>query len=178
VRQDYCVEIFADGSYGSGYAMTETAVLTARHVVVDKRTGKLFQNLRVRLVQDYRNGKTDKHPARVAWQDAERDIALLVRDDTQRWHDITLSGFGVIKGYDRHGADAAGFGKFRAEGDIRDLFPATGSVWQSPKTGQIYFATPHDRPKDPAQWAGFSGSAVFVSDLLVGVVTDVETVLE
>ena len=57
MRQDYCVEIFADGSYGSGYAMTETAVLTARHVVVDKRTGKLFQNLRVRLVQDYRNGK-------------------------------------------------------------------------------------------------------------------------
>jgi len=178
MRQDYCVEIFADGSYGSGYALTETAVLTALHVVVDKRTGNLFQNLRVRLLRDYRNGETDKHPARVIWQDAERDLALLARNNNQRWHDITLCDFGVIKGYDRHRADAAGFPRFRAQGDIRDLFPATGSVWQSPKTGDTYFALPHDRTNDPAQWAGFSGSAVFVSDLLAGIVTDVETALE
>src|SRR5208283_2021069 len=98
MKQGYCVEIFADGSYGSGYALTETVVLTALHVAVDKRTGKPFQNLRARLLRDFSHGNDDKHPVRLAWQDSAHDLALLERDNDQRWHDITLCGFGVIKG--------------------------------------------------------------------------------
>ena len=154
-----CVEIFGDSSYGSGYALTETGALTALHVVVCKSTNKPYKNLRVRLVRDAADGDATKRPARIAWQDSKRDLAIIVRDDGGRWPDVTMPEVGELRGHASHTADAAGFPRFRSHDGTRDLFPANGHVRRSVKSGSIFLSIPHNTPRDPEQWSGFSGSA-------------------
>ncbi len=192
-----CVEIFCVGGYGSGYALTGSLVLTARHVVCDSGELTRRDEIRVRLVANWKQGRFEKHTAEVVWVNKDHDLALLrVVDSNASWPNLAMPDFAAVVDEEQHPFEALGFPRFReeqisaaaAEGDnrnlgklvgkTRDVFPASGTFRRSAKTVFLRLTIPSGTPRDPELWKGFSGAAIFSGGCLVGVISSVNPVVQ
>jgi 5'-deoxynucleotidase YfbR-like HD superfamily hydrolase len=174
VDSQRCVEIFGDnGAYGSGYALTNSHVITAHHVVSGTDTP------RMRLLQNWKAGHRIKQDARILWFDKEQDVALLeLVDTTVPWPALAFPDIAAVVDEEAYRFEAQGFPKFRENGNFRDLFAAQGEFRRSAKQRLAHLAIPHNVPREPEEWRGFSGAAVFSSGCLLGVVVSVATAVE
>jgi tetratricopeptide (TPR) repeat protein len=181
-------EVYAAGPHvegsGSGYRLGDRLVLTARHVIAPALSGGKVQ---VRPV-----GVTEWLPARVDWQDADADAALIMIED-QGWQAPTgesVLRWGELAGSEPVPCAAVGFpwasvrpdrvrdtahvyGQLAPLGQLKTGQPDVASA--SPlKAGRLDFdvasASPSAR-EGGSPWAGMSGAAVIVDNHLVGVIT-------
>ena len=169
------IEIYAQpengpGSVGSGYRVTDTAVLTAAHVV----SGADHCKVRPLLTRDWLSGS-------VKWRNEAADVAVIelaaeapplspgspaprwgeVTDDDQIW--VTATGFPWAQ---EHRSTT---GRSR---DSEQLFGfiSPGTRMKSDKYEvNAQTSAPADRPSG-SPWAGMSGAALFAGPFLVGVV--------
>ncbi|WP_214327556.1 S1 family peptidase, partial [Nonomuraea sediminis] len=159
------VEVYAEGGYGSGYAVGDDLVLTAGHVVNDSA------RCQVRLLDG--DAWLD---AQVAWRDqAGRLDAALLRVPGAPWRDGPDRGalrWGRVKGI---GVSCTAWGFPRSQADDkgnRDLETMTGTV----NATTAYLSQRYDvdiiAPKVvTGGWHGMSGAALFgPGRVLLGVV--------
>ena len=169
-------ELYAAGpdgeGCGSGYRLGDRLVLTARHVIAPALAGAGSRRL-VRPV-----GVAGWLPARVEWEDADADVALVVveeglgapgRESVLRWGELT--------GSDPVPCAAVGFPWASVRPDrMRDtahLYGQLATLGQL-KAGwldlDVASASPSAR-EGASPWAGMSGAGVIADSHLVGVVT-------
>ena len=171
------------GRRGSGYRVSESAVLTAAHVVRDAA------QVRVRFNAD-RPGEW-LADGRVDWADAGIDAALVTI--TARAHDVgrvPLVGFGRVAERDAVLAcSAMGFPRFKLRDDpamlVDDVHPSqyrdsvhavgTIAVLSNRREGtlEVSVAAP-ERDPDPVRspWEGMSGAAVWSAGRIIGLVAE------
>ena len=162
----------AEGS-GSGYRVGDQLVLTARHVIAPALAGPGGRML-VRPM-----GKSSWLSARVEWQDAYADVALIGIED-EGWQ--VPAGESVLRWGELAGADpvpcaAVGFPWASVRPDrMRDtahLYGQLAPLGQL-KAGRLDLdvasASPSARDGG-SPWAGMSGAAVIADNHLVGVIT-------
>jgi hypothetical protein len=170
-------ELYAAGpdveGSGSGYRICDRLVLTARHVIAPALAGAGGRVL-VRPV-----GVTEWLPARVEWQDADADAALIVVED-ENWlaqgRELVLR-WGELLGSDPVPCAAVGFPWASARPDrVRDtahLYGQLAPLGQL-KAGRLDLdvasASPSAR-QGSSPWAGMSGAGVIADSHLVGVIT-------
>ena len=163
--------------YGSGYLITPSLVLTARHVV------KGFQSADV-VFSARQPDDPPRFPADVTWTGTGQDcdIALLrVRwpGSSPPWEvtaarlgdvprvssEIPFEGFGFPRSKDQ---------ELAAGGHLRDGDRVPGLILaeRNMKTGKFDLLLTADPGGAYGTWKGFSGAAVFSYGFLVGVVTD------
>ncbi len=158
---------------GSGYWLGDRLVLTARHVIAPVLARSGGQVL-VRLV-----GVTEWLPARVAWEDADADVALIVVEDKD-WRapaGQSVLRWGELAGSDPVPCAAVGFPWASVRPDrMRDtahLYGKLAPLGQL-KAGRLDLdvasALPSAR-EGGSPWAGMSGAAVIAGNHLVGVIT-------
>jgi hypothetical protein len=168
------VEVLLDdgtAGYGSGYLISPTLVLTARHVT--------DPGGRIEIVHAGR-----RIPAAVAWhgRSAEVDAAVLSIAEAVDALGISVPAFGDLSrasvrrvpfdavGYPRHKQRVVGGMTIRDTDQISGEIPAGANL----KTGVLDLLR-DGRPLTVGDdWAGLSGAAVFCRGLLVGVVTEAE----
>jgi hypothetical protein len=170
-------ELYAAGpdgeGCGSGYRIGDRLVLTARHVIAPVLSGA-DGDLLVRPV-----GVSGWLPARVEWENADADAAL-IEIEAERWR--APSGESVVRWGELAGSDplpcaAVGFPWASAQPDrIRDtahLYGQLAPLGQM-KEGRldldVVSASPSARPGG-SPWAGMSGAGVITDNHLVGVIT-------
>lgn len=159
--------------FGSGYALNNSYVLTALHVV-ERQTG-----LRVRLLESYRAGNQIWTPADVAWFDRALDIALLKTSGPIPLDlPLRMPSFATIRDDEAYPFEGHGFPKFQEAENSREIYAVTGELRRAGKGPGFYLLLPRGSPRDPAMWAGFSGTALFSGSHLVGVVTSVSTAVD
>ena len=170
-------ELYAAGpeeaGSGSGYRLGDRLVLTARHVIIPALAGPGGQLL-VRLA-----GVTGWLTARVEWQDADADAALIGIED-ERWQAPGVKSvlrWGELTGSDPVPCAAVGFPWASARPDwMRDSAHVYGQL--APlgqlKQGRLDFdvasASPSAR-EGRSPWAGMSGAGVIADNHLVAVIT-------
>jgi Tetratricopeptide repeat/Anaphase-promoting complex subunit 5 len=161
----------SEGS-GSGYRVGDRLVLTARHVIAPAlgRGGQVL----VRPV-----GVAEWLPARVDWQDADADAALIVIED-EGWRapaGESVLRWGELASSEPVPCAAVGFPWASVRLDrVRDTAHVYGQL--APlgqlKAGRLDFdvasASPSAR-EGGSPWAGMSGAAVIADNHLVGVIT-------
>ncbi|MFJ4468546.1 trypsin-like serine protease [Streptomyces sp. NPDC089424] len=158
-------------SVGSGYLIAPRLVLTARHVLVQVDTGKLWPKIQVRLGHP-RDGLTAHVGAELLWEHPEGlDVALLRVD-----HETDVSGpvrWGRPAGKVPLQYDGLGFPK-AAVVDTRQVEHLRGVLSPLSGSGDRYVLDQGPSPApgavDSMAWGGASGTAVFCDDHLVGVV--------
>lgn len=164
------------GRRGSGYRVTDTAVLTAAHVVADAA------GVRVRFNAD----RPDQWaaPATVAWSDTDADVAVLTVVPPSGLPAVAPARFGRVT-EDHHAVvdvHAAGFPLWKQRrrpdgGRFRELHQADGTVaaLSNLRTGTLEITVaPAGADPDPraSPWAGMSGAAVWAGRHIVGVVAE------
>jgi tetratricopeptide (TPR) repeat protein len=170
-------ELYAAGpdgeGCGSGYRLGDRLVLTARHVIAPAVAGA-GGRLLVRPV-----GVPGWLPARVEWEDAGADAALVAVED-EGWRapaGESVLRWGELTGSDPVPCAAVGFPWASARPDrMRDTAHLSGQL--APlgqlKAGRLDLdvasASPSARPGG-SPWAGMSGAGVIADNHLVGVIT-------
>ena len=170
-------ELYAAGpdgeGSGSGYRLGDRLVLTARHAIAPTLAGAGGRVL-VRPV-----GVPGWLPARVEWEDADADAALVLVED-EDW--LAPPGESVLRWGELVGSDpvpfaAVGFPWASARSDqMRDTAHLYGHVAPLGQLRQgrldldVASASPSARPGS-SPWAGMSGAAVIADSHLVGVIT-------
>ena len=153
---------------GSGYLIADGLVLTAAHVL--ERTGGVTAQ-EGETVEVARLGG-DWQPARVAWVDAGRDVAVV------RCSGLRAEGgirWGRLVGSDPLKWNAVGFPRASLEHQSgRQPEHAYGKT--SPisyrSAGRLALTVESREPiKGDSPWAGLSGAAVFSGEYLIGIVT-------
>ncbi|MFF4361661.1 trypsin-like peptidase domain-containing protein [Streptomyces sp. NPDC001604] len=172
------ITTLADGSRrrGSGYRVSETAVLTAAHVVVGA------EQVLVRFDAD-RSGET-VGSATVAWLDETIDVAVLEgawplperRDGTP-----PAIRFGWVDDIDTVlSCSSVGFPRYKlrrtADGWFRDSSHVHGTIaalsHRREGTLEIRVGAPERDPDpDVSPWEGMSGAAVFARGVLIGLIS-------
>ncbi len=170
-------ELYAAGPHGaasgSGYRVGDRLVLTARHVIVPALAGASGRVL-VRPA-----GVSGWVPARVEWQDADADAALIVVED-EGWR--APAGESVLRWGELTGSDPvpcaavglpwASVRPDRAR-DTAHLYGQLAPLGQL-KAGRLDLdvasASPSAR-EGGSPWAGMSGAGVIADSHLVGVIT-------
>ncbi|WP_214324323.1 trypsin-like peptidase domain-containing protein [Nonomuraea sediminis] len=153
-RSGRVVEVYADGGYGSGYAIGDDLVLTAAHVLADGPA-----------CQVRRQGDDGWMTAEVAWRGTDGMLdAALVRVSTAPWRDAPDKGalrWGRVKGLGVP-CTACGYPKAQAEPDgSRPIETMTGTI--STERAQRYdIDVVSAKPlAGESGWRGMSGAAVF-----------------
>jgi hypothetical protein len=167
------VEILQEGkSRGSGYLITSKHVLTARHVPRPARIGASCNIRRLYLIggqQPSLHANAQLRPATVGWASETHDLALIELD-------------AAIDGLE---AGPVELGKVPKDGRPRlclaSGFPEASGIeqrtlggalsWVLTRTHRFDFDVTSGRPRDPRQWVGVSGAAIFVDQLLVAVLS-------
>jgi hypothetical protein len=175
------VERDSGPSRGSGYRVTDTAVLTAAHVVADAQCVQVVFN------PDLANEWS--LPATVELCEPAGDVAVLTIDPPEPRRSVRPTEFGQVGMEDALlNCRAVGFPRFKlrsnpnpagldaAVAPFRDVHQADGTIsslsnWRE-GTLEITVAPP-DRDVDLAvsPWEGMSGAAVWCADRIVGVVS-------
>jgi hypothetical protein len=163
----------AEGS-GSGYWLGDRLVLTARHVIAPA-LAEAGARVLVRPV-----GVSEWLPARVEWQDAGDDAALIVVED-EGWRapgGEAVLRWGELAGSDPVPCAAVGFPWASVRPDrVRDTAHLYGQLapMGQLKVGRLDLdvasASPSAREGGGSPWAGMSGAAVIADNHLVGVIT-------
>ena len=158
---------------GSGYRLGDWLVLTARHVIAPAVAGP-DGKLRVRPV-----GVTEWLPARVEWENAEADAALIVIED-ERWRapaGESVLRWGELAGSDPVPCAAVGFpwasvrpDRARDTAHVYGQLAPLGQLKQGRLDLDVASASPSAR-EGGSPWAGMSGAAVIADNHLVGVIT-------
>jgi Tetratricopeptide repeat len=161
-----------DGS-GSGYRLGDRLVLTARHVIAPALAGAGGRVL-VRPV-----GVPGWLPARVEWEDADADAALIVVEDEHRRAPAgeSVLRWGELTGGDPVPCAAVGFPWASARPDrMRDTahlyghLAPLGQLKEGRLDLDVASASPSAR-EGGSPWAGMSGAGVIADNHLVGVIT-------
>ena len=170
-------ELYAAGpdgeGSGSGYRLGDRLVLTARHVIAPAVAGAGGQ-VRVRPV-----GVAGWLPARVEWDDADADAALIGIED-EHWRapaGESVLRWGELAGSDPVPCAAVGFPWASVRPDRRrdtahlygQLAPL-GQLRQGRLDLDVASASPSAR-EGGSPWAGMSGAGVIADNHLVGVIT-------
>ena len=162
----------AEGS-GSGYRLGDRLVLTARHVIAPALAGPGGRVL-VRPV-----GVTGWLPARVEWDDADADAALIVIED-EGWRapaGESVLRWGELAGSDPVPCAAVGFpwasvrpDRMRDTAHVYGQLAPLGQLRQGRLDLDVASASPSAR-EGGSPWAGMSGAGVIADSHLVGVIT-------
>ncbi len=161
--------VLAGGRQGSGYLLSDRAVLTAAHVVTDGG------DVRVALP-----GRPALVPARVLWSrlDQDCDAALLLADGKLvnekpgpvEWSGITsLDPIPDCQAIGFPYAQRDSDGHLESEQFIGTVKPGSSLIGGRLVVDSVHTA-PAARSDGRSPWAGFSGAALFRGDLLLGVV--------
>ena len=170
-------ELYAAGpdgeGSGSGYRLGDRLVLTVRHVItpaLDEVGGRLL----VRPV-----GVTGWLPARVEWEDADADAALIGVED-EHWQapaGESVLRWGELTGSDPVPCAAVGFpwasvrpDRTRDTAHLYGHLAPLGQLKQGRLDLDVASASPTARPGG-SPWAGTSGAGVIADNHLVGVIT-------
>ena len=170
-------ELYAAGpdgeGSGSGYRLGDRLVLTVRHVItpaLDEVGGRLL----VRPV-----GVTGWLPARVEWEDADADAALIGVED-EHWQapaGESVLRWGELTGSDPVPCAAVGFpwasvrpDRTRDTAHLYGHLAPLGQLKQGRLDLDVASASPTARPGG-SPWAGMSGAGVIADNHLVGVIT-------
>ena len=158
---------------GSGYLIAPRLVLTARHVLIDRETEKLWRTIRVAVGHE-RDGELTKTSAELLWEDPDGlDIALLFLDQ-----EIPLPApvrWGRPEGLAPLPYQGLGYPWAAKNGDLREPEHLRGflPLLSGGKGRYVLDQTPAPAPRTGGgnAWGGASGAAIFCGDHLVGVVT-------
>ena len=170
-------ELYAAGpdaaGSGSGYRLGDRLVLTARHVIapaVARASGQV-------LVRPL--GVPEWLPARVEWENAEADVALVVIED-EGWRapaEESVLRWGELAGSDPLPCAAVGFpwasvrpDRMRDTAHVYGQLAPLGQLRQGRLDLDIASASPSAR-EGGSPWAGMSGAGVIADSHLVGVIT-------
>jgi Trypsin-like peptidase domain len=170
-------ELYAEGpdveGSGSGYRLGDRLVLTARHVIVPALAGP-GGKLRVRPV-----GGAEWLPARVEWDNADADAALIAIED-ERWQapaKESVLRWGELAGSDPVPCAAVGFpwasvrqDRMRDTAHLYGHLAPLGQLKQGRLDLDVASASPSVR-EGGSPWAGMSGAGVIADNHLVGVIT-------
>jgi tetratricopeptide (TPR) repeat protein len=170
-------ELYAAGpdveGSGSGYRLGDRLVLTARHVIAPALAGADGRVL-VRPA-----GVTGWLSARVEWEDADADAALIVAGD-EAWRapaGESVLRWGELAGSDPVPCAAVGFPWASARPDrVRDTahvygqLAPLGQLREGRLDLDVASASPSAR-EGGSPWAGMSGAGVIADNHLVGVIT-------
>lgn len=178
------VEIFASepsvgSSFGTGYLVAPGLVLTARHVVEPALLSS--GSCEVRLLGDFLEGRTEWHRFAVCWNDADRDLALLSESAVPvagRFVPRQHTAFGtLIRDHHLMNCGGLGFPKVLRHEGRNETQQVVGSIHKLSmlKDGRWQVQVTSPRPRDPLDWKGVSGAALFAGDRLIGVVVETET---
>jgi hypothetical protein len=169
-------EVYAAGPHvegsGSGYRLGDRLVLTARHVIAPALAGEGGRVL-VRPV-----GVAGWLPARVEWQDAGADAALVVEEEG--WGapgGESVLRWGELAGSDPVPCAAVGFpwasvrpDRMRDTAHLYGQLAPLGQLRQGRLDVDVASASPSAREVG-SPWAGMSGAGVIADSHLVGVIT-------
>ncbi|OOC56135.1 MULTISPECIES: trypsin-like peptidase domain-containing protein [Nocardiopsis] len=146
---------------GTGYLVGPTLVLTSAHVLDG------HDRVRVRLGVD-RDGRF--LACEVCWEDRERDVALLRLEKEQPPPRLRVR-WGAFAGTGPQRYEALGYPDLALSGDDPELKHLQGSLKPAEglRNGELRLNIQREYVRD-VPWEGFSGTAVFTGDLLVGVV--------
>ena len=169
-------ELYAAGpdgdASGSGYRLGDRLVLTARHVIAPAVAG-IGGRLLVRPV-----GVPEWLPARVEWEDADADAALVAVED-EGWR--ASAGESVLRWGELAGSDpvpcaAVGFpwasvlpGRVRDTAHLYGQLAPLGQLKAGRLDLDVASASPSAR-EGGSPWAGMSGAGVIADSHLVGVI--------
>jgi hypothetical protein len=158
---------------GSGYRLGDRLVLTARHVIAPAVAGP-GGKLRVRPV-----GGAEWLPARVEWDNADADAALVGIED-EGWRapaGESVLRWGELAGGDPVPCAAVGFpwasvrpDRMRDTAHMYGHLAPLGQLKQGRLDLDVASASPTARPGG-SPWAGMSGAGVIVDSHLAGVIT-------
>jgi tetratricopeptide (TPR) repeat protein len=158
---------------GSGYRLGDRLVLTARHVIASALAGAGGELL-VRPV-----GVTEWVPARVAWEDAAVDAALVAVED-EGWRapaGESVLRWGELTGSDPVPCAAVGFpwastrpNRMRDTAHLYGHLAPLGQLRQGRLDLDVASPSPSGRAGG-SPWAGMSGAGVIADNHLVGVIT-------
>lgn len=198
IEERRIIEIYvpADGSVGSGYLLTPSLVLTARHVVDAALPGS-----GPLVVPDDDGGKADVSQlsavrpgcrvrslgsppgspfsdAIVVWWASDADVALLavVADEALTTPPVPGITWSDLLGGDPVEVTATGFPDAVVQGDVRESRQIVGRVTplSGAKAGRWVIQAEGSIGAVPvgslSAWAGMSGAAVFAGDCLIGIV--------
>ena len=166
-------ELWAAGPDGKGSGSGYRLVLTARHVIAPALAGP-GGKLRVRPL-----GVPEWLPARVEWDDADADVALIGIED-EGWR--APAGESVLRWGELAGGDpvlcaAVGFpwasvrlDRVRDTAHLYGQLAPLGRLKQGRLDLDVASASPSAR-EGGSPWAGMSGAAVIADNHLVGVIT-------
>jgi HEAT repeat protein len=179
MQPERVVEIRQDGqSAGSGYLISARHVLTARHVLAPAVRGALCEVWPLGSVGDEALSLKQRkrplpQPARVAWISTSSDVAVLKLTAASGVAGIQpeLVAFGIVPD-DGYSYRFIGSGLPEASGNDERRVWGTFN-WVRPSL-RFDVNVENGPPRDWRQWAGFSGTAIFSGDLLVGVVRTVD----
>ncbi|MDX3385306.1 trypsin-like peptidase domain-containing protein [Streptomyces niveiscabiei] len=165
-----------DGSrrtVGSGYLVAPRLVLTARHALIDRTTGRFWPKTKV-YVGHERDGERITTSAERLWVHPEGlDIALLRLDE-----EIDLPGpvrWGRPEGRAPLPYEGLGYPWASRNGDLREPEHLRGflPVLSGGKDRYVLDQTPAPAPREGGNaWGGASGAAIFCGGHLVCVVTE------
>ncbi len=166
---------------GTGYLITDNLILTSHHIIAPLGvTGTIGAAYDIRFFGDFENDKTEWciEGCYLCWDapEPENDLALLKLTDNrpdflpQNSPDISFGRMGAetlpTKGY--------GFPIVQRHGNRQNIEPLEGSLsslaGKKENRLRMYVKPPH--PKNPEQWSGISGTALFVDNALVGVIVE------
>ena len=158
---------------GSGYRLGDRLVLTARHVIAPALAGP-GGKLRVRPAD-----VTGWLPARVEWEDADADAALIVAEE-EGWRapgGESVLRWGKLAGSDPVQCAALGFpwasvrpDRMRDTAHVYGHLTPLGQLRQGRLDLDVTSASPSAR-EGGSPWAGMSGAGVIADNHLVGVIT-------
>ena len=176
------VEIYVpySSSAGTGYLIRDNLVLTAYHVVESyKSESEALCDLR--FVGDIEAGKTEwlNGEGRLCWYDEKHDLALLEIEESRPsfLDEIEIdTQFGKLIGSEQNSAEAHGLGfpKVQKIDNRQNPEPLKGNISRLAglKENQLRLEVTSPIPESSEEWAGISGTALFIQECLVGVVIE------
>jgi predicted nucleotide-binding protein len=160
---------------GSGYLISERHVLTTNHLIERQEIGAPCQVTPLLQFDPEGERREIVYAATVVWRSPETDAALI--EITSSASIIALPSDDVVR-LGRVPADGSrwlcrGTGFPQAMNDAE--YQLEGSLIRNISNARLDITVRSPLPKDLTGWAGFSGTAVFCGDLLVGIVRTVDS---
>lgn len=156
---------------GSGYLISNRMILTTASTVSTTSAGT--------VAVEFVYPAPKKVLATLAFVSGSIDVAVLCVLDGEEVEAVAAPRYGRLE----HGVMACqtlGFPRFKLrpaeQGLTRDSHLASGSVsaWSNLRSGtlSVHVAPPGDMSENESPWSGMSGAAVWVEDVLVGMITE------